>query len=113
MSARAAPSADRAPGTGGSTGGLASVNGSVQVIGSSGGPGATLPTMPLGELANITFGNGPSEITRQDKQREIDINAGLNVPLGQAVGQATTVMNSVALPAGRPATTAPAANTSG
>jgi HAE1 family hydrophobic/amphiphilic exporter-1 len=86
---------------GGSASGLASVNGSVQVIGGgTGGPSSTLPTMPLAELANISFGNGPSQITRQNKQREIDINAGLNVPLGQAVGQATTVMNSIALPAG-------------
>ncbi len=37
----------------------------------------TLPAMPLRRLANITFGTGPSEITRQNKQREIDINAGL------------------------------------
>jgi HAE1 family hydrophobic/amphiphilic exporter-1 len=56
--------------------------------------------MPLAELAGIAFGNGPSEITRQNKQREIDINASLNVPLGQAVAHATSVMNSIALPAG-------------
>ncbi|MBV8155222.1 MAG: efflux RND transporter permease subunit [Candidatus Eremiobacteraeota bacterium] len=86
--------------SGGSSSALASVNGSVQVIGSSGGANATLPTIPLAELANISFGNGPSQITRQNKQREIDVNAGLNVPLGQAVAQATTVMNSIALPAG-------------
>ncbi|MBV8372372.1 MAG: efflux RND transporter permease subunit, partial [Candidatus Eremiobacteraeota bacterium] len=85
----------------GSTSGLASVNGSVQQIGgASGGPTSVPGTMPLTELANITFGNGPSEITRQNKQREIDIDAGLNVPLGQAVAHATAVMNSIALPAG-------------
>ncbi len=60
----------------------------------------TLQTMPLAELAKITFGTGPSQITRQNKQREIDINAGLNVPLGDAVAQSTKVMNSIALPAG-------------
>ncbi|HVA33723.1 MAG TPA: efflux RND transporter permease subunit [Candidatus Baltobacteraceae bacterium] len=76
---------------------IASVNGSVQVSGTN---NFTLQTMPLSELASITFGNGPSEITRQDKQREIDIDAGLNIPLGQAVAQATKVMNSIALPAG-------------
>jgi HAE1 family hydrophobic/amphiphilic exporter-1 len=85
----------------GSTSGLASVNGSVQQLGgASGGPTSAPATMPLAELANITFGNGPSQITRQNKQREIDVNAGLNVPLGQAVARATTVMNSIALPAG-------------
>ncbi|HEY1977384.1 MAG TPA: efflux RND transporter permease subunit [Candidatus Baltobacteraceae bacterium] len=85
----------------GSTSGLASVNGSVQQIGgASGGPTSAPGTMPLAELASITFGNGPSEITRQNKQREIDIDAGLNVPLGQAVSSATSVMNSIALPAG-------------
>ena len=56
--------------------------------------------MPLAELAKITFGAGPSEITRQNKQREIDINAGLNIPLGDAVAQCTKVMNSITLPPG-------------
>ena len=61
----------------------------------------TLPTLPLSEVAAITFGSGPSEIDRQDKQREIDIDAGLNgVPLGAAVTEATKVMNSISLPAG-------------
>ena len=60
----------------------------------------TLQTMPLAELAKITFGTGPSEITRQNKQREIDIDAGLNIPLGQAVAQSTRVMNSITLPPG-------------
>lgn len=61
----------------------------------------TLPTVPLLEVANISFGKGPSQITRQNKQREIDINAGLNnVPLGAAVTQATRIMNGIALPSG-------------
>lgn len=61
----------------------------------------TLPTLPLAEIAAITFGTGPSQITRQNKQREIDINAGLNnVPLGVAVQQATKLMNGLQLPPG-------------
>ncbi len=61
----------------------------------------TLPVMPLAELANISFGAGPSEITRQNKQRMIEIDAGLNnIPLGQAVQQATKIMNAVTLPPG-------------
>jgi HAE1 family hydrophobic/amphiphilic exporter-1 len=80
---------------------LSSSNGSVSVNPGAGSTGNyTLQTMPLAELASITFGTGPSEITRQNKQREIDIDAGLNIPLGQAVAQATRVMNSIALPAG-------------
>ena len=83
------------------TAGLSAVNGQVQV-----NPGYTpvgnytLQTMPLAELAKITFGTGPSRITRQNKQREIDINAGLNIPLGQAVTAATQIMNSITLPPG-------------
>jgi HAE1 family hydrophobic/amphiphilic exporter-1 len=63
-------------------------------------PQFTLGTVPLSGVANITFGNGPSQITRQNKQREIDINAGLNIPLGAAVAQATKIMNSIVLPPG-------------
>ncbi len=72
-----------------------------QSAGQTDGALATLPVMPLGELAKITFGSGPSEITRQDKQREIEIDAGLNgIPLGQAVANATKIMNGVTLPPG-------------
>ena len=61
----------------------------------------SLPTLPLRELATIQFGSGPSEIDRQNKQREIEIDAGLNtITLGDAVNQATQIMNSLTLPAG-------------
>ena len=61
----------------------------------------TLPAMPLGEIAQIKFGSGPSEIDRQNKQREIEIDAGLSsITLGDAVNQATRIMNSITLPAG-------------
>ncbi|HET9096471.1 MAG TPA: efflux RND transporter permease subunit, partial [Candidatus Baltobacteraceae bacterium] len=61
----------------------------------------TLATLPLGEVAGVTTGVGPSEITRQNKQREIDINADLtNISLGSAVQAATRIMNSTPLPAG-------------
>ncbi len=79
----------------------AGTNGSLSLNTASGPTGIyTLQTMPLSELAKITFGAGPSEITRQNKQREIDINAGLNIPLGDAVAQSTKVMNSITLPPG-------------
>jgi hydrophobic/amphiphilic exporter-1 (mainly G- bacteria), HAE1 family len=88
--------------TSSSTPGVAAgTNGNLTLNTASGPTGTfTLQTMPLTQLAAITFGTGPSQITRQNKQREIDINAGLNVPLGAAVTQATAVMNSIALPAG-------------
>jgi len=61
----------------------------------------SLAVLPLGEIAKITFGQGPSEISRQDKLREIDIDAGLSsIPLGAAVTQATKIMDGIALPAG-------------
>jgi HAE1 family hydrophobic/amphiphilic exporter-1 len=88
-------------GAGSSTAGLSSVGGTVQVnTGFSPVGNYTLQTMPLAELAQIQFGTGPSQITRQNKQREIDINAGLNIPLGAAVTQSTAIMNKIALPAG-------------
>ncbi|HTV93632.1 MAG TPA: efflux RND transporter permease subunit, partial [Verrucomicrobiae bacterium] len=65
------------------------------------GASNTLPVMALSELANISFGAGPSEITRQDKLREIDVTAGLDTaPLGQAVEATTKIMNGIALPPG-------------
>ncbi len=70
---------------------------------STSAPGQTyaLPTLPLAEVANIATGAGPSEITRQDKQREIDVTATLtNIPLGTAVQATTSAMSHVALPAG-------------
>ncbi|HVA28310.1 MAG TPA: efflux RND transporter permease subunit, partial [Candidatus Baltobacteraceae bacterium] len=62
---------------------------------------STPPVIALGELAHITFGAGPSEITRQNKLREIDVTSGLNgVPLGSVVTATTRIMNSLALPPG-------------
>jgi HAE1 family hydrophobic/amphiphilic exporter-1 len=65
------------------------------------GQSYSLPTLPLSEVAGISTGVGPSQITRQNKQREIDIVADLtNTSLGNAVQAATQIMNSTALPAG-------------
>jgi HAE1 family hydrophobic/amphiphilic exporter-1 len=87
-----------------SSGGVATGGGAALLQNpASSGPGslASLPTFPLAEVASITFGAGPSQITRQNKLREIDVTAGLNgIPLGQAVDQATQIMNGLALPAG-------------
>ncbi len=65
------------------------------------GASNTLPVMSLSELAKISFGAGPSQITRQDKLREIDVTAGLDTaPLGQVVEATTKIMNGIALPPG-------------
>ena len=77
------------------------LGGSIVQSSSNQGANATLPVMALSELANISFGAGPSEITRQNKLREIDVTAGLDTaPLGQAVKAATKIMNAMALPPG-------------
>jgi len=61
----------------------------------------TLSTIPLSEVATITVGKGPSEITRMNKQREIEVNASLaGIPLSDAVKASTQVMNGISLPAG-------------
>ena len=65
------------------------------------GQNYTLQTVPLTEVANVSVGTGPSQISRQNKQREIDVTAALlGTTLGDAVTQATAIMNNVALPAG-------------
>lgn len=61
----------------------------------------SLATVPLGALAAITTGVGPSQISRQDKQRRIDINAPvIGHPLGEALESATKIMNAYPLPSG-------------
>jgi HAE1 family hydrophobic/amphiphilic exporter-1 len=81
--------------TAGSTGSLATTTAAVP------GQSYTLPTFPLSSVANISTGAGPSEITRQDKQREIDVTATLaGLPLGAAVQAATEIMNTTPLPSG-------------
>jgi HAE1 family hydrophobic/amphiphilic exporter-1 len=94
-----------ASGEGSVASGIATGGAGAAILQSSAGTGAgsetTLPVMPLGELASLTFGAGPSEISRQNKMREIDIDAGLNdVPLGAVVGRATQIMNALVLPPG-------------
>jgi len=65
------------------------------------GQAYALPTFPLGEVANISTGAGPSQITRQNKQREIDVTATLaGIPLGAAVQAATQIMDTTTLPPG-------------
>jgi HAE1 family hydrophobic/amphiphilic exporter-1 len=100
---------------GGSSGATTSVTGSTS--GSSGGGilsgtnpigtntnvGASqgLGSVPLLALAQVVNGVGPSQISRQNKQRRIDINATvLGHPLGEVVDQAGAIMKQYPLPAG-------------
>jgi HAE1 family hydrophobic/amphiphilic exporter-1 len=84
--------------------GTASSSGSASVTNSTNATtpsSLSAPTVPLSAVATIHTGVGPSQISRQDKQRRIDINAPvLGVPLGQVVSQAQKIMNSIALPSG-------------
>ena len=71
---------------------------------SAGGDGhssESLGSVPLGELATISIGTGPSQISRQNKQRRIDINAPVvGTPLGSVVERAQRIMDRYTLPAG-------------
>jgi HAE1 family hydrophobic/amphiphilic exporter-1 len=69
--------------------------------------GAGAPTsqsfgsVPLSAVATITEGLGPSQISRQNKQRRIDINAPvLGQPLGNVVDAAQAIMDRYPLPSG-------------
>lgn len=60
-----------------------------------------LASVPLSNVADITIGNGPSQISRQNKQRRIDINATVvGRPLGDVLKDAQAIMETYSLPAG-------------
>ena len=58
--------------------------------------------VPLSGVAQITLGQGPSQIPRQNKARRVDIDAPLSggAVLGDVLGEVTTVMNSYTFPQG-------------
>ncbi|MDQ2817489.1 MAG: efflux RND transporter permease subunit, partial [Candidatus Eremiobacteraeota bacterium] len=69
------------------------------------GPGTAnangLPPLTLGSIARLTTGLGPSAISREDRQRRIEISAPISGrPLGPIVADAGRVMRNFALPAG-------------
>ncbi len=58
-------------------------------------------SVPLSAIAAIVPGIGPSQISRQNKQRRIDINAPvIGRPLGEVVQEARDIMNAYKLPSG-------------
>jgi len=57
--------------------------------------------VPLGALATIKTGLGPSQIARQNKQRRVDIDATvIGRPLGAVLADATAIMDAYKFPAG-------------
>jgi HAE1 family hydrophobic/amphiphilic exporter-1 len=67
----------------------------------SGASSESLNAVPLSGVAQITLGQGPSQIPRQNKARYIEIDAPvIGVTLGEVLAQATQVMNAYPLPAG-------------
>jgi HAE1 family hydrophobic/amphiphilic exporter-1 len=61
----------------------------------------SLASIPLAAVATIVEGTGPSQISRQDKQRRIDINAPVQgQPLGLVIAAAQKIMDTYPLPAG-------------
>lgn len=57
--------------------------------------------VPLGQVASITFGNGPKDIRRVDRQRAITITGSVrNRPLGEFVSDVQTQVGKLNLPPG-------------
>ena len=65
------------------------------------GQSYNLSTIPLSSVASVSVGSGPSEVTRMNKQREMEITAGLNgAPLGDVVKAAGVIMDQQPMPTG-------------
>jgi len=59
------------------------------------------PTSTLGSIATLTEGLGPSAISREDRQRRVEISAPISGrPLGPILVDAAKVMNNYPMPAG-------------
>lgn len=69
---------------------------------SSSGPSSqSLNAVPLGAVATLKLGTGPSQIPRQNKARRVDIDAPVvGATLGEVLNQVTDVMNSYTFPSG-------------
>ncbi len=61
----------------------------------------SLNTVPLSGVAAISIGQGPSQISRQNKQRRIDITSPIvGVALGDVVAESQKIMDAYPLPSG-------------
>ncbi|MBC5805019.1 MAG: efflux RND transporter permease subunit, partial [Candidatus Eremiobacteraeota bacterium] len=73
-------------------------------IGASAAAGAAAPALPgatLASVAKLSTGLGPSAISREDRQRRVEISAPISGrPLGPIVSDARAVMSGFPMPAG-------------
>ncbi len=61
----------------------------------------SLSDIPLSGVAQLSVGQGPSQISRQNKQRRIDITAPIvGAALGDVVRESQAIMNAYPLPSG-------------
>ena len=75
--------------------------GSASAAAASGAAKGTAPTSTLGSIATLTEGLGPSAISREDRQRRVEISAPISGrPLGPILVDAAKVMNNFNMPAG-------------
>ena len=88
--------------TGTSSVGAVPVAGTPVTTNAASGPSSqSFASIPLSAVADLHVGVGPSQISRQNKQRRIDINSVvIGHPLGEAIAAAQQVMNGYTLPAG-------------
>lgn len=64
-------------------------------------PSGSMTVVPLAAIADLSYGTGPSQVSRQNKQRRIDINANvIGRPIGEVVGLAGEIMQKYPLPDG-------------
>ena len=81
-----------------STGSSAASSGSSSASGPS---SQSLNAVPLGAVATLKLGTGPSQIPRQNKARRVDIDAPVvGATLGEVLDEVTNVMNSYTFPSG-------------
>ena len=68
----------------------------------SGPSSQSFTAVPLSSVAQITLGQGPSQIPRQNKARRVDIDAPLSggAVLGDVLGEVTNTMNAYTFPQG-------------
>ncbi|HTD35921.1 MAG TPA: efflux RND transporter permease subunit, partial [Candidatus Limnocylindrales bacterium] len=87
------------PGQAGAGGATSSANETTAATGPS---SQSLNAVPLSGVAQLTLGQGPSQIPRQNKARRVDIDAPLlgGTPLGEVLNDVTAAMNRYPLPTG-------------
>jgi hydrophobic/amphiphilic exporter-1 (mainly G- bacteria), HAE1 family len=90
------------PGTTSAGGGTATGLAPASASTAAGPSSQSLNAVPLSGIAQISLGQGPSQIPRQNKARYVSITAPLagSAVLGDVLGQVTDVMNAYTFPSG-------------